>query len=571
MAIITGFFNSINGDRKYNAEKMSNYFEGMFTRGVLQNFAGKFLVLSKSNMSVEVSTGKAYFTEGIFIKNTATHVINIHPSDVTLNRIDRIVLRKDKNESVRNANIVYKKGTPASSPVAPVLINDDYIEEMSLATIYVGKLVEVITQASITNTIPDPKVCGYVTGLIDQVDTHDLYMQYEKAYQEFYEKSEIEFDEWFDTLKEKLSTSTLLRQYTNSTKTTIQNQKIVEIGIATYEPALDILNVYVNNMWLIEGKDYTKTAIAVTLTLPLDINQNVYFSVFKSIDGEKAITVIEQVEALNDIVYTNEKYIYRATGVDDNIKLSQLVQDFNNGTGQFAGVSEYAQAKFEVIGTLGIGAPYSGDGTTENPYVYFLLNKNSSYKSIIVDFGKADRIIIEANKSAYVIAGHNTIIKNIQITATAPTTGDFLYSFRGENMTVANAIVDLTAQGLATGISGTGEFENVYLVVKSVTGSSRAIVVGNGVTRVINSRLYALRKTALTSTNAIAIYVAGASANAILFASNNRCDLTSYTGYKQDTAIHVMAGKYVIVGNAVFNAVVKAGGTTGQETATLLL
>ena len=304
MAILTGYFNSLNGDRKYNAETMSMYFSGLFTRGVLQNYKDKFAVKSKGGMKIEVPTGKAYFSDGKWIENTAPIIFNLDPSDVVLNRIDSIVLRKDKNETVRNTTIVVKKGTPSSNPIAPATQNDDYVEELLLCEIRVNKLVENITQANITNRIPDTKVCGYVTAIIEQVDTHDLYMQYEAAYKEFYANSQKEFNDWFNNLKENLSTSTLLRQYTNKVITSAQNQTVIDIGIPQYNPVLDILEVFVNGVYIIEGRkegqSYTKTEKQITLSLPLDSNQEVCFTVFKSIDGEKATTVIEQVEELQE-------------------------------------------------------------------------------------------------------------------------------------------------------------------------------------------------------------------------------------------------------------------------------
>ena len=36
--IKTGFFNSINGDRGYNADDMSDYFKGLLTDGVFKNY-----------------------------------------------------------------------------------------------------------------------------------------------------------------------------------------------------------------------------------------------------------------------------------------------------------------------------------------------------------------------------------------------------------------------------------------------------------------------------------------------------------------------------------------------------
>lgn len=342
MTLITGYYNSLNGDRKYNAETISRYFAGLFTRGVLQNYKDKFVVTSSGGMKVKIPTGKAFFSDGKWIENTADITLTVDQSDVILNRIDRIVLRNDKNEGVRNASIVLKKGVPASDPIAPALQIDSNVEEMSLCTIRINKLAESITQANITNTIPDTEVCGYVTGLINQVDTSDLYKQYVTAYKEFQTASENDFNEWFQTLKEKLATSTLLRQYTNSTVTTKSNQKVVEIGIPQYEPALDILNVYVNNLWLIEGKHYTKTKTAVTLTSPLEAGQDVYFAVFKSIDGEKATTVIEQVEELQQTkadkkvsrgVLSSAKWVNKKQTLTVDGVLSNSILIVDTGTG----------------------------------------------------------------------------------------------------------------------------------------------------------------------------------------------------------------------------------------------
>lgn len=351
MAILTGYFNSLNGDRKYNAETMSMYFSGLFTRGVLQNYKDKFVVKATEGMKIQVPTGKAFFSDGKWVENTAPIVFTLDSSDVVLDRIDRIVLREDKNEGARTANVVLKKGTPGSNPVAPELENTEYIEEMSLATIRINKLVETITQSSITNTIPDSEICGYVTGLIEQVSTHDLYIQYETAYQEFQTESEKAFNDWFDTLKEKLSTSTLLRQYTNSTATTQDNQTVIEIGIPQYEPALDILNVYVNNLWLIEGKDYTKTQTTVTLTKSLAKSQEVYFSVFKSIDGEKATTVIQQVEEL------------QRTKADKKVSRATLLSTGWNSNQQTLQVAGVLTNSILIVDTDGSGIKATGQGT----------------------------------------------------------------------------------------------------------------------------------------------------------------------------------------------------------------
>lgn len=285
MALITGYYNSLNGDRKYNAETMSKYFTGLITRGVLQNYKGKFVVEAQTGMQVKIPAGKAFFSDGKWIENTADITLTLDSADV-LDRIDRIVLRNDTNEGMRNASVVLVKGTPGSNPVAPVLQNDNYIEELSLCTIRVNKLVESITQANITNTIPDTEQCGYVTGLIEQVDTSDLYMQYETAYKEFYTESTTEFERWFNSIKINFKQANFISKYTSKYITTT-NKTIIPIEINDFNKDIDILEVYINGLYVEESgnKDVQGYVIntdnTITLNIELPAEQEIMFIVYK--------------------------------------------------------------------------------------------------------------------------------------------------------------------------------------------------------------------------------------------------------------------------------------------------
>ena len=283
MAILSGYYNSLNGDRKYNAETMSKYFSGIISKGVLQKYGNLFSVDSAGGMAITIGTGKAYFSDGKYIENTQPFNLTIEPSDVVLNRIDRIVLRNDTTQGVRGASVVIKRGTPATNPTPPALTKSDTIEELAIADIRVNKLVEVITQANITNTKPDNTLCGYVTGIIDQVDTTELYKQYETAYKEFQDKSKKEFEDWFNLIKETIAKTTLVREYTDVVITNQQNQTQVPINIKDYNYALDILNVYVNGFRL-QKEEYTDNHTSITLKKPLDTNQAVEIVIYKSID-----------------------------------------------------------------------------------------------------------------------------------------------------------------------------------------------------------------------------------------------------------------------------------------------
>ena len=287
MAVEFGYFNSKNGDRKYNADDMSKYFTGLIGRGVLQNYADKYEVLEYEGMSIIVSPGKAYFSDGKYIENTTDYVMAIEPADVILNRIDRIVLQNNKNEEVRAASIVYKKGEPATQPTEPPLINTDDIEELSLALIKVDKLTENITQAEITNTIPDSEVCGYVTGLIDQIDTSDLYNQYQSAYAQnlsyLISSNQEVFDNWFSGL-EGITGIILLTENRQMIKTAEETDTLT-IEISDFNNSMDITSIYINGLQLLpwEYEIVNNNTLKLAQALPKD--QLVDIIVLKSAYG----------------------------------------------------------------------------------------------------------------------------------------------------------------------------------------------------------------------------------------------------------------------------------------------
>ena len=156
MALNYGYFNSVGGDRKYNAETISSYFSGIISKGVLQNYANKFQVLAGSGMSIQVSTGKAYFTNGQWVENDTIINLTLDIASSLLSRIDRIVLRRDSSDDARNVSVVIKQGTPASSPTAPALTNDEYVEELSLCQILIGPNVTSISLPSALDATSQP-------------------------------------------------------------------------------------------------------------------------------------------------------------------------------------------------------------------------------------------------------------------------------------------------------------------------------------------------------------------------------------------------------------------------------
>lgn len=282
MAITSGFFNSKNGDRKYNAEHISKYFDKLITSGVFPNPSTNLQVASNDGMTLQVLGGRGIF-DCHWINNDGNYILTVGASDVVLNRIDVVIVKLDLTENVRGISIEIKKGVNATVPVPPAMTRTDYVKEYALAYIRVNKLATAITQADITDTRPNTAVCGWVTGLITQVDTSTLFAQWQSAYEQFYEASNDIFDEWFQHLRDTASTAKLIGTYTSHHIATASTVSAIPIAIPEYNMELDILNVYINGLKLVRGINYTQTGNkAINLTLAVDVGTPIDFEVYKN-------------------------------------------------------------------------------------------------------------------------------------------------------------------------------------------------------------------------------------------------------------------------------------------------
>lgn len=299
--ITSGFFNSIQGDRRYNAEQMSRYFDKIIGNGVFSNPSSNLQVLASSGMTVKVSPGRGWINCH-WIDNDSDYLITLDQSNIVLPRIDSIILRMDLRDSGRSITVEKITGTAAETPQAYAPVRNEEVHELVLAQIAVGADVTSISDANITDTRPNTSLCGWVTGLIEQVDTETLFTQYQSAYAQQYDQYTTEFEEWFAELRDTLSTSTLMREFTYQTTATTDNQTTFDINIPRFILGLDILDVYINGLRLIKNVEYEITTDQVILAKGLDQGQPIEFVVYKSIDSKQAESLVDDVFELQDTV-----------------------------------------------------------------------------------------------------------------------------------------------------------------------------------------------------------------------------------------------------------------------------
>lgn len=280
MSVTSGFFNSINGDRKYNAEQMSKYFDKLITSGVFPNPSTNLQVIAAEGMTINVLPGRGII-DCRWIDNDANEPLTVSPSGVLMDRIDAVVMVLDLNDNVRNCHLAIKTGTQAENPVAPTMERGTYIQEYCLAHIRVRALAEEITQADITDTRADTTICGWVTGLIEQVDTSSLFIQWQDAYNQYYKDATAAFANWFNAIKDTLTTVKMIRKAAGAYTTATDGESVIPISV-DYIHGVDILNVYISGLATIPDREYTIDAatMTITLALPVDIGTEIMFEVY---------------------------------------------------------------------------------------------------------------------------------------------------------------------------------------------------------------------------------------------------------------------------------------------------
>ena len=267
MATSYGFFNSVGGDRKYNADDMSTYFEGLVSDGVYESVDEKLRVEALTGMQVGVRPGRALI-DCKWIKNDAVFNIDINASHVTLNRYTAVVLRLDYSN--REITITTKDGNNATNPTKPAIERSTAYKELCLAYVYVKAGATSITQANITD-MRGSSDCPWVTGLVEQVDTSELFLQYQTAYEEYMtdmstwkQEQQDAYSRWFAGLTGTLQLQLKEYRRTHVIKTGVD---AITIGISEYNPDTDILYANINGVMFVKDEDYTISGTGSTATI----------------------------------------------------------------------------------------------------------------------------------------------------------------------------------------------------------------------------------------------------------------------------------------------------------------
>ena len=194
MSVSSGFFNSLNGDRKYNAAQMSAIFDGLIIDGVFASIGTAFAVKAAGGLTVNVGVGKAWF-DRTWTVNDSTLPMTAPEAEVLLDRIDAVVLEVNGMESVRENTIKFVKGNPSSAPSRPTLTNEGNVHQYPLCYIYRKYGTAVINQADITPMVGTEST-PFVTGILQTISLDELLGKWQDELDRFTDARSQEVDDW---------------------------------------------------------------------------------------------------------------------------------------------------------------------------------------------------------------------------------------------------------------------------------------------------------------------------------------------------------------------------------------
>lgn len=228
MAVTYGFYNSLNKDRMYNAEQMSSIFNGIITDGVFSTIGDALMTVAGTGMQVIVKPGRAWFNS-TWTLNDAQLPLDVPAADVSLTRIDAVILEVNSAVATRANSIKILKGTPSANPAKPALSATETNHQYALAYITVAAGATSITAANIEINVGKTS-CPFITSVLQQTDITDLFNQWE-----------AEFTAWFENVQSQLS---------GDVAANLQRQ-------------IDALNNKIDDNWDKTLKSYTKQLLGI--------------------------------------------------------------------------------------------------------------------------------------------------------------------------------------------------------------------------------------------------------------------------------------------------------------------
>lgn len=176
-------------DRTYSSADVAAYFASFIGNGVYANPANQLKVSpANGKMAVNVAVGKAWINGYFYELSDSAKELVIATGDANNPRIDKVVCSLNLSNRLIELKVI--QGAASANPQPPAHSREDEVFDLVLAEVAVAAGAVELSAEDITDKRPDNTVCGFVTGVVEQIDTTGLFSQYD-----------AEFNSWFEGIQ----------------------------------------------------------------------------------------------------------------------------------------------------------------------------------------------------------------------------------------------------------------------------------------------------------------------------------------------------------------------------------
>ena len=148
----------------YNAQDVMKYYAGR-NSGVFET-GDNLKVSANGGLELRINTGMGWlakdYVASVAFWNESVEYLMVEAGHDTYDRIDLVVVSWNFIQQEQNPKLIIRKGTPASSPVVPSLVNDSSTIEIALARINVAKGAITLSDRNIVDLRGNDTYCPMV-------------------------------------------------------------------------------------------------------------------------------------------------------------------------------------------------------------------------------------------------------------------------------------------------------------------------------------------------------------------------------------------------------------------------
>ncbi|MGN0768148.1 MAG: hypothetical protein ACI4M8_02220, partial [Christensenellales bacterium] len=442
-------------------------------------------------MGISVGAGHAKLG-GAWFENERAYNITLDVGGDSL-RYDCVIIRNDDSEDVREPSIIIK--SLSAPPTLNDLTRDDKVYEICIAYVQVAALRTSISATNIVDTRTHGTLCNVMSGV----------------------------------------GATVVRTYRNTYFSETENQTVIPIGIKQYNRTIDRLTVIVEGRVFTAGANYEVTdnsTITLAIGLPV-VGTKIEFEVAKNVNAAGAETVVQEVAELREEMDAANKilaYDYYCNGVNDNVKIGDIVRAFQSVTG-------YGSMRLSVHGTFGATAPARGSGTSSSVYGWFnFYQETAPTRRCFVDFSNCSAINLPIPDGTTNIIFYGSWVDiigaNVVVNNTSVNTIIRVFNSAGGAISCENSRFWITSYQDSY-ISNSGTFTNCRgSVANTINNSYCFLPASNGIVRIIGGEYYAYSSGSYSSA---IVGQSGANAVSILYGVN--APTVARSGYSQTNSL----------------------------------